>query len=166
MEEILKEIGLSVLIEKFKEERIDEKIALSLTDSELIRLGVDTIGDRARFRELCKVSTTSGDDSDKRATTSTCASGSGATAETTSGLNQDLRRERALLFNPRSRSRSRTTGNKKKEGKKRTWTAILFVCPIDLPIKFHQALKNRFCKKLALVQKRSSSMWMMMKKSS
>lgn len=130
MEEILKEIGLSVLIEKFKEERIDEKIALSLTDSELIRLGVDTIGDRARFRELCKVSTTSGDDSDKRATTSTCASGSGATAETTSGLNQDLRRERALLFNPRSRSRSRTTGNKKKEGKKRTWTAN-FVCLSD-----------------------------------
>ena len=44
MEHILKDLGLSALIQKFGEERIDEKVALSLSDSELIRLGVATIG--------------------------------------------------------------------------------------------------------------------------
>ena len=51
MERILKDLDLSALIQKFKEERIDEKVALSLSDSELIRLGVATIGDRVRFRD-------------------------------------------------------------------------------------------------------------------
>ena len=35
MEHILKDFGLSALIQKFKEERIDEKVTLLLSDSEL-----------------------------------------------------------------------------------------------------------------------------------
>ena len=50
MERILKDLGLSALIQKFKEERIDEKVALSLSGSELIRLGVATIRDRVQVK--------------------------------------------------------------------------------------------------------------------
>lgn len=129
MEKILKDLGLSILLQKFKDERIDETIALSLTDSELIRLGVGTIGDRVRFRELCKEAATASTPSADNTTASTSASGQ--TTEN-GGLNQQLRRERALLFNPRNRSargRNRNT-SLKKEGKKRTWTAN-FVCLSD-----------------------------------
>ena len=55
IEKILGEIGLQAAIERFKAEKIDEKIAVTLNDGELIRLGVATIGDRARFRQLCYV---------------------------------------------------------------------------------------------------------------
>ena len=36
VERILKDLSLSPLVQKFKEERIDEKVALPLSDSELI----------------------------------------------------------------------------------------------------------------------------------
>lgn len=75
MEKILKDLGLSILLQKFKDERIDETIALSLTDSELIRLGVGTIGDRVRFRELCKEAATASTPSADNTTASTSASG-------------------------------------------------------------------------------------------
>ena len=51
--------------------RIDEKVALSLSDSELIRLGVATIGERVRFQDLCK----KGDTASGNASTSTSSCG-------------------------------------------------------------------------------------------
>ena len=44
IERILGEISLRAAVERFKEEKIDEKIAVSLNDDQLIRLGVATIG--------------------------------------------------------------------------------------------------------------------------
>ena len=45
---------MGTLIEKFREQRMDPSVILSSSDSELARLGVSTIGDRVRLRELCK----------------------------------------------------------------------------------------------------------------
>ena len=45
---------MGMLIEKFREERMDPSVVLSSSDTELARLGVATIGDRIRLRELCK----------------------------------------------------------------------------------------------------------------
>ena len=53
MESVLRKLDLGTLIESFKAERIDIDAILSTTDGELIRLGVDTIGDRIRIRDLC-----------------------------------------------------------------------------------------------------------------
>ena len=52
MESVLQKLDLGTLIESFKAERIDIGAVLSATDGELIRLGVDTIGDRIRIRDL------------------------------------------------------------------------------------------------------------------
>ncbi|KAL3871117.1 hypothetical protein ACJMK2_039136 [Sinanodonta woodiana] len=51
LQRTLEELGLSALFERFQSERIDAPMIMSLSDSELIRLGVDTIGDRHRLRE-------------------------------------------------------------------------------------------------------------------
>ena len=54
MERILQQLGLANLLRQFEDERVDEKIVVSSTDSELSRLRVSTIGDQIRLRELCK----------------------------------------------------------------------------------------------------------------
>jgi len=54
MEEALNRIQLSSLIPKFIEENIDLDVICQASDSELIRLGVSTLGERIRLREVCK----------------------------------------------------------------------------------------------------------------
>ena len=99
---------------------MDEKIVLSSTDAELSRLGVSTIGDRVRLRELCKQAV-----QNQGASTSAAS----ASAEV-----------RALFHGNRRGSRKGT-----KQGKKRTWTAQ-FVCLADrLTYKVPTAQKNKFC---------------------
>ena len=56
MEGILNEIGLGILKERFAAERIEPKIVACLSDGNLASLGVSTIGDRTRLRELCATS--------------------------------------------------------------------------------------------------------------
>lgn len=53
MESVLRKLNLGTLIDKFKEERVDE-IIVSATDNELICLVVTMISDRIRLREKCK----------------------------------------------------------------------------------------------------------------
>ena len=50
MEQILKSAKLERLLPRFDEENIDPNILGTLTDSELLRLGVATIGERIRLR--------------------------------------------------------------------------------------------------------------------
>ena len=50
---ILQSLGLSTLIERFERERIDHEMINTLSDGELTRLGVATIGDRHRLRRRC-----------------------------------------------------------------------------------------------------------------
>ena len=56
MKEILQKLNLGIQVEKFEQERIDPQVILALSDNELVRLGICTIGDRVRLRELCRAS--------------------------------------------------------------------------------------------------------------
>lgn len=51
VEFVLQEIGLHGLLENFNSQRVEFSSLLNLTDNELSRLGVTTIGDRVRLRE-------------------------------------------------------------------------------------------------------------------
>ena len=54
MEEILQRLNLGTLIQRFKEERIDPQVINASTNNEPVRLGICTIEDRMRLRELCR----------------------------------------------------------------------------------------------------------------
>ena len=43
--------GIPTLLHKFEEERIDAAMVGRLSDAELVRLGVTTIGERVRLKE-------------------------------------------------------------------------------------------------------------------
>ncbi|KAH3889333.1 hypothetical protein DPMN_013387 [Dreissena polymorpha] len=51
------EIGLSELIANFCNEKIDDEMVSNLNDTELNRLGLNTIVDRHRFREKLRTDT-------------------------------------------------------------------------------------------------------------
>ena len=55
MEDILKELHSESLIPHFLAERIEPTNVAALSDEELCRVGVTTIGDRLRLRDLCAV---------------------------------------------------------------------------------------------------------------
>ena len=51
----LEKIGLGALHTRFENQKIDKTMIGNLTDRELIQLGVETIGDRARLRLSTRV---------------------------------------------------------------------------------------------------------------
>ena len=53
MEAILNELELGILKETFEAERVQPEVMASLSDGNLASLGVSTIGDRIRLRDLC-----------------------------------------------------------------------------------------------------------------
>ena len=53
MDSVLHQLSLGTLSDSFLNERIDPGVALSMSDSALADLGVNTIGDRIRLGELC-----------------------------------------------------------------------------------------------------------------
>ena len=116
MEGLLRELNLSNLIEKFNEERIDVDTILAATDSNLIRLGVTTIGDRIRIRELCKKSK--------------LESESATLSSSTSSAVPAFRQERLSLFNPRNKRKQFHCSKNKKTPRPKTWT-VTFVCLAD-----------------------------------
>ena len=54
MGKILEEAGLSTLLPRFNDELIEPELIVAMTDAELTRLGVTTIGDRVRLRSICR----------------------------------------------------------------------------------------------------------------
>ena len=54
MDDILMELNLEMLAAVFRRERIVPSIVQSISKEKMERLGVTTIGDRVRLRELCK----------------------------------------------------------------------------------------------------------------
>ncbi len=54
LRDVLQTAGLSTLVAKFEGERMDVTMLQSLSDSDMIRLGVETIGDRVRLRHCAK----------------------------------------------------------------------------------------------------------------
>ena len=125
---ILSRLGLVGILQRFIDERMDCPVIMTATDQDLIRLGVNTIGDRVRLREACR-----------RRYHYSSSQGPGSSASTTgSSLSSTVRDERSRLFSPRpstslgSRRRGNTSSastriNNKKKAGARTWTAT-FVC--------------------------------------
>ena len=124
MDSILDQLSLGTLSDNFVNERIDPGVALSMSDSALADLGVNTIGDRIRLRELCSkyVSNQRQTDEDDD---------NAAASGTTLSRRDFVRQERSLLFQPSStagRSGSSGRGKKRKNScPQRTWT-VQFVC--------------------------------------
>ena len=54
MNEILESLGMSMLSQKFEDERADVNVIMSASDEDLVRLGVRTTGDRVRLRDACR----------------------------------------------------------------------------------------------------------------
>ena len=54
MDDILRKLNLGTLVDRFNDEKVEVDTVISASDSELARLGVCTIGDRIRLRNLCK----------------------------------------------------------------------------------------------------------------
>ena len=106
MEDSLKELLLESLIPHFLAERIEPANVAALSDEELCRVGVTTIGDRLRLRDLCAVA-----EKDR----------------TRESVGSNVLQERMPLFNGRN---SRRADRKKKTVAKRSWT-VSFVCVAD-----------------------------------
>ena len=140
MNEILQILGMSMLSQKFEDERVDFNVILSASDEDLILLGV-RLGDRVRLRGACRRVYT-------RSSTSTHRASS----------NRPGREERALLFLPSLSSTG--TGEGRTEGKvEPTVMALvtliekekliihglgnLCVCQIVMPEKCQHQRKNK-----------------------
>lgn len=54
MDDILWELNLGTLVDRFNDEKVEVDTVISASDSELARLGVCTIVERTRLRNLCK----------------------------------------------------------------------------------------------------------------
>ncbi|XP_060599454.1 uncharacterized protein LOC132753057, partial [Ruditapes philippinarum] len=54
MDDILDELGVGHLKEKFKQDRVNPEDVKYLTERDFVELGVTAIGDRARIRERCR----------------------------------------------------------------------------------------------------------------
>ncbi|XP_044181451.1 uncharacterized protein LOC122947060 [Acropora millepora] len=121
MDKILRELNLGTLVDRFDAEKIEPDNVISASDSELTRLGVSTIGDRIRLRELCS------------------RAGERADLEVPSASTSINREERLALFNPRRQGRGASGSDSKRRKtavtKSKPWTAH-FVC-----------LADRFCLK-------------------
>ena len=109
MDQVLRDAKLAHLSENFKAEKIEIETVLAMSDNDLKRVGVQTLGERVRSREACR-----------RALDSHQPSAAAAVA-----------RERSHLFNV-SRPRQSWSRGRKRNGipKARTWTAQ-FVCLAD-----------------------------------
>ncbi|CAC5359836.1 unnamed protein product [Mytilus coruscus] len=107
---ILEELGLESVIPTFETEKIDLQTCMSLNDTQLIRLGVNTMGDRLRLNERIR-SELSKDDELKEsiAGTSDLSSRSQPTS-----LARGILRQRNILFGKRknnSKKRSSSLAN-------------------------------------------------------
>jgi hypothetical protein len=128
MENILEVLGLGTLKHRFAEERIEPEIVIAMSDGELTRLGVSTMGDRIRLRQRCRASADS-------ASTQCTAGQSTLNSEDTelSGNSSagpslsSIASERSRLFNPRHSS---ATSRKRKVSRGRTWT-VQMICLAD-----------------------------------
>ena len=125
MEKILEEVNLSTLLQRFMEKRIELEIVPAMTDVELTRLGVTTIGDRVHLRAVCRSSA-------EREKSDSKTGPEGATPASTSSSSRgpsaaSVASERARLFDPRH---SKTGGKKRKATGGRTWT-VQVICLVD-----------------------------------
>ena len=108
MNEILQNLGMSMLCKKFEDERVDFNVIMSASDEALIRLEVRTIGDTVKLRDACRQVYT-------RSSTSVLLGDSHRTSS-----NRPGREERALVFSPSMRSTGTgegRTGSQRKQSR-------------------------------------------------
>ena len=134
----MEKIGLGTLIGRFQEERIEPEIVLAMTDGELTRLGISTMGDRIRLRRTCRVSTSMQSSEESNLRLDNTQSSSDSSVRPASGLTGGhsdvpslaaVASERSRLFNPRH-SRTTSSSRKRKATGGRTWTAQI-LCLAD-----------------------------------
>ena len=95
MDKVLEDAGRSTLRERFREERIDPEICIAMSESELARLGVQTIGDGIRLRSTCRGKNGPPNVIPENNTSSSSATPSSSSTAAT------VASECARLFNPR-----------------------------------------------------------------
>ena len=114
LKQTLVEIGLPNLFQKFLDEKIEPQMIEELTDTELKRLGIVTIGDRHRLKEYLKHKLSKKDTNNNSEINS---------------IAEEIERDGNLVFgnfvSRNSRKRSKVT--EKKTKKSRGWT-VKFVC--------------------------------------
>lgn len=120
LEVILKKIGLGHLFAKFQDQGVDLDTLAYIGDKDLAKLGVETVGDRARLQEEHRIASQSTSSSNSRISS--------------------IAQQRNWLFSPSSSS-SRTnqqnrSRKRKSQPKPQPWT-VNFVC-----------IGNRFEKKV------------------
>ena len=134
MDEILEEAGLLTLLSRFNDERIEPKLIVAMTDTELTQVGVTTIGDRVRLRSICRKKKDIYTENESTSSTNAVAlSSSDVVASSSASLAgssdvlyaASVAMERARLFNPRY-SRKPSRKRKATVGANRTWTAQFF----------------------------------------
>lgn len=54
MDGILEQLGLSTLLETFRDKKVDQRVVLAMSESGPMRLWVATMGDRIRMKQLCR----------------------------------------------------------------------------------------------------------------
>lgn len=106
--DVLEEIGLHTLTRRFEEEKVELQDIQSLSDADLNRLGVTTIGDRVRLRCRSRAM------EEREPTTS--APAPPAPSRGPSFLSaENVRKERDLLFNSRKRKNRNELGRCKQQ---------------------------------------------------
>ncbi|CAC5404962.1 unnamed protein product [Mytilus coruscus] len=107
---ILEELGLESVIPTFETEKIDLQTCMALNDTQLIRLGVNTMGDRLRLNERVSLELSKDDElKESIAGTSDLSSRSQPTS-----LARGILRQRNILFGKRknnSKKRSSSLAN-------------------------------------------------------
>ena len=130
LEKILQNLGMEHLYSKCLEEKIDIDSISYLTDKDLSRLGISTIGDRVRLREACRATETSPSSFDNHR-----GGTSGSASNFRGSRALEVRNERSVLFSPgvtpRGHSKNRNANKRKhptsSKVRSRPWTAQ-FVC--------------------------------------
>jgi len=116
MKKVLEELKLDHLIPNFEREKIDIDIFLSLTDDQLNRLGVSTLGGKARLNKKVQSELHEADESE------TGKTDKGPVENTPCGSITTLVQQRNLLFGRGKKSKS----TKRKINKRMTTSLI---CP-------------------------------------
>ena len=114
MDDILRELNLGTLVDRFNDEKVEVDTVISASDGELAPLSVCTIGERIRLCNLCKARKQ--EDS-----------------EVSHASTSKNREERLALFNPRRQGRGASGSDSKRRKtttKSKLWTAH-FVCLAD-----------------------------------
>ena len=134
MDKILEEAGLSTLLPRFNNERIEPELIVAMTDAELTQLGVTTIGDRVRLPSICRKKEVTNTENESTSSTNAVApSSSDAVASSSVSLAgssnvvsaASVAMQHTRLFNPRY-SRNSSRKRKAMVGANRIWTAQFF----------------------------------------